>query len=832
MHQRPGGLYGALEDVPLIAQKGHWRRIELLERLDIGDVRAMTIVDFGMGSWGIGSVFAKLQNAARAIGMDISRAAIEQSRTLIAESKAAYRDQFEAYQSDGMHIPLKDNSVDLFFSGESIEHVKFPPRFLSEIYRVLNDSGQLIITTPNRDAIKYKESGEEYCTSAEHFWLFNWPELRRTVCEFFDIKVAHGFNGSFGRIEDDQGEKDDEKCESWSKEFLDEPENATGIVLHLIKKQNVTHRYEIQDIPLEQLSLDNVKSGLALEFGLKGLLLEERNSAIVVTRPPSDGIVCRFWCHAWSGAAIVTAGRTLDRIDLYARWPGWRNWTNGEATYEQTQIRIAPAGTKNEKALLNQVIFLEAFTWRRILAAGVPDARLKPTLPQVSGYGFDHFQFFVGTTVFLWFSPTGGNLGGAWQPLGGRRSWSGRSEFWQRQIREMMMANIDAIYLHCISDFREQRREFFAAYARLRADGWDVPKIAPCLDPFFLWREAPINARAKSDKDKIAQCYIEFYEDYLRENQDDKSAGFLLTIDGKLALATWWVAAMIRNVSELSRDDLHKRLRAALADKIGQVETGIYMMSAALIDPDLNFSDERMVMFAGYAYAIHSVHNGIDVWHVQPGYWDQNIRVPGFHLPRSGGTHYKAAWDAVYANKQFVHRVYVESWNEYDEGSGIYAAEPSDVHVNTTLQSNSDTFSLTQDPYEYIQTTANGASRLNGRREYDATINFLDLPQTARPGEIIQVSLAVRNLGNARWKRRDEIGIAATVGSEDIAITPLDRGCNPGPVDHVGIVRGQACIVSFHLTMPQQKGRTQIECVMANGIEAFGQSAVSDIQVD
>jgi len=33
---------------------------------------------------------------------------------------------------------------------------------------------QIIITTPNRDALGYKSVGEEYCTSPEHFWLFNF----------------------------------------------------------------------------------------------------------------------------------------------------------------------------------------------------------------------------------------------------------------------------------------------------------------------------------------------------------------------------------------------------------------------------------------------------------------------------------------------------------------------------------------------------------------------------------------------------------------------------------------------------------------------------------
>ncbi|MCE8424421.1 MAG: class I SAM-dependent methyltransferase [Candidatus Methanoperedens sp.] len=46
-------------------------------------------------------------------------------------------------------VPFKNESFDLIFAGEIIEHIVDTDFFLSEIYRVLKKSGILIITTPN-----------------------------------------------------------------------------------------------------------------------------------------------------------------------------------------------------------------------------------------------------------------------------------------------------------------------------------------------------------------------------------------------------------------------------------------------------------------------------------------------------------------------------------------------------------------------------------------------------------------------------------------------------------------------------------------------------------
>ena len=808
MFDRDGGLYGQFEEIPAIAQAGHQRRCELLEKLDVGDVTKMTVVDFGMGSWGVGSVYSKLQACKRAIGMDISPRAIAESRELVRKSAPPYAEHFETHQSDGMVIPLADEEVDLFFSGESIEHVKFPPRFLAEIYRVLRPGGQLVVTTPNRDAMLYLEKGEEYCTSPEHFWLFNYDELVEALTEYFVIEEVYGFNGSFGSHDEDREDKPEDVVTSWSREFKDRPDLATGVILRLTKKPNLRHTYEVVDLSPVQEEIVGAETYLDLEFGLKGLLLDGRDQSVHLRPPPGDGLVVRCWCHLWSGVAELTSEGSTKDLDLYAFVPGWRNLVRLAPDGRPKEVTIGYADRRNTRALANQVIYYGAFVWRRLDRAAcssepVLRARAAAAAPRPlfqPGRGFNRFEPFVGTTVFLWFQPRAGNLSGAWPPLGGRSSWTGDEAFWIGQLKEMMLANIDAIYVHCIPNFTDQRSDFFKAYASLRASGWDVPKISPFLDPFNWWREKPIDAASESGKQAFAAAYINFFNDYFESNRDPSAADFLLRIDGKIVLATWWVCGLVNNVGQLERADVEARLQRSLSPVSPRFNDGIYMMTTALVDPDLSFSDERMVMFSGYAYAIHSIHDDVHVWHLQPGYWDQNIRTPGYLLPRAGGENYRRGWEIAVADP-CLHRVYIESWNEYDESSGIYAADPDGMFVDGRMNRGADTWSASGNPYEYIDTTAWGSAQINGRPARRAHIDC-----GVASGGSPTKSLCVVNEGNERWERGGGYALHlldadnATLAVVGLGATAFDIA---GP--QKGVARGMA--VWFDLDIEPRKGR-------------------------
>jgi len=836
MFERDAGLYGAFEDLPIISQKGHFRRAELLARLDIGDVSRKTCVDFGMGSWAFASIYPRLHNCARAIGMDISEQAIRLSEKLVAESRPEYADRFQALQSDGMMLPLPDRSVDLFFSGESIEHVRFPPRFLSEVHRVLADDGQLIITTPNRDAIGYRDQDEEYCTSPEHFWLCNYSELTAMVSEFFDIREAYGFNGSFGP-DMDRAIADERRAEEWSRKFESEPSLATGIVLRAVKKNDVSVQYDINDIGSNSISISGADCYLPLEFGLKGLLLDRPDAEVIIARPPSDGVVCRFWSHRWSGHALLEFVDQCDRVDLYTLVPGWKNWICAKPTTGLSQIKVRPTMEKGPKSDNSQVIFFEAFTWHRTGSAESPFVamqganRPKAALDLYSaGEGFARLNCFVGTSVFHWFTPSEGNVRGPWKPIGGRPSWTGKADFWKGQIKQMMMANIDAIYLHCINQYEEQRIEFFKAYAQLRREGWDVPKLAPFLDPFYLWRENPIDVATPQGKDEFVRHYVRFFEQYLAENTDPHAESFLLHIEGRIVLTSWWVCHLLQNVEDLSRLDVESRLGAALQERLPTLRNGIYMMTAALIDPDLKFSDERLVMFSGYTYAIHCVHKNMDVWHVQPGYWDQNIRQPGYLLPRDGGKNYRQAWNIVAANVPGVHRVYVESWNEYDEGSGIYAADPAAPFCDSAMHDFSDMFSDRSDAFEYIKTTAEGAARVNGRSADDARIIHHVAPKSVPAGDRSEVAIIMRNQGNARWRGSDGVGLAVLCDGRVERVVPLDDNRDEIQL-YDGIFRGRPTMFLVPFDAPRDRRLITLSLSMIRGQTLFGERIEVSIPV-
>jgi hypothetical protein len=503
-----------------------------------------------------------------------------------------------------------------------------------------------------------------------------------------------------------------------------------------------------------------------------------------------------------------------------------------------TEVRLTPTFEKNPKAENAQVIFFETFTWRRtgegrsslgmetVTPAVEPSTPPEPLLTR--GAGFSRMQPFVGTTVFLWFTPSTGNLRGPWPPINSRRSWTGTADFWAGQLKQMMMANIDAIYVHCVDQYIEQRVEFFKAYAELRRNGWDVPKLAPFLDPYNLWENAPIDVSTPKGKDAFVEPLIRFFAQYFEANDDHEADSYLLRIDGRVVLTTWWVAHILRNVEALSRLDVEARLVAALGSTARVFRNGVHAITTALIDPDLVFSDERMVVFSGYAYAIHSVHNGIDTWHVQPGYWDQNIRKPGYLLPRDGGKNYRRAWEIAVANAP--QRVYVESWNEYDEGSGIYAANPGALFRDLEMHDSTDVFSDRNDPFEYIRTTAAGAARINGRPAYDAHVIYCAAPDHVSVGTPFDVTVIARNDGNTPWRQRDDISLVCTDAGRLVATVRLNDAHDECAL-YDGIFRGRPKTFSLRIDAGAAPRELVLSLSMKKGGTPFGHPHVVRVQV-
>lgn len=447
--------------------------------------------------------------------------------------------------------------------------------------------------------------------------------------------------------------------------------------------------------------------------------------------------------------------------------------------------------------------------------------------------GFDLTSHVVGVSMFHWYGANTGQVSGPWIPLEGRESWTGDVEFWKRMIKQTMAANIDVYYVHLIPHMEEARSMLFRALFELRKEGWDVPKVCPFFDPLITYDIQGSNVDVSTDagKDNLVGHYIRFYEQFFNENQDEYAEDYIYIVDGKVVLDTWHVHINIANYQSLQRYHITNRLTNSLGNDHGVFFNGIRMITNA-VSPTYGFADEKVHQFEVHEYYITKKHNNIVSAQLKPGYWDQNIRDPGYILPRDGGKHYRDSWDRV-NNNSGVHRVYIESFNEYDEGSGIYAAKTDEIYYNE-INTESDFWSDTDDPYEYIKTTAAGAAAFNDDEDLNAKILWNNIPKSILPGDTIVATVVVRNTGNTSWS--DASGFKFGQQDND----PLAFGSSRYLIDDTqhdipvygGIFRGRALSFNVEIIAPETEGSYMTHWgMLQEGVAWFGEPLEKKIRV-
>src|SRR5262245_21244791 len=107
--------YGDPEDWSAMTRAAHNRRMELLDRLPVGDLTGKTVVDYGCGPWGFAAVYPRLHRCGHAIGIDISPAAARASEAKAAVGTYPFGTNYKFLTSCGDAIDLPTASVDLFF---------------------------------------------------------------------------------------------------------------------------------------------------------------------------------------------------------------------------------------------------------------------------------------------------------------------------------------------------------------------------------------------------------------------------------------------------------------------------------------------------------------------------------------------------------------------------------------------------------------------------------------------------------------------------------------------------------------------------------------------
>lgn len=346
---------------------GHDRKMEVLDALPIGDLSDKVCVDFGVGSWGFACVYPRLQRCGFAVGIDISAEAIRESARLSADGNFPYADRYAYLTSRGDDIKLRDGSVDIFFSGECIEHVENTDAFLDEAHRVLASRGLLILTTPNADAHLYHLRGERYCPGVEHVSLMGLDELLTYLEPRFHVIEVKGVASSLHRSFDREI-LDEDFARSWVRQFENQPEIASGLVVLARRRDDYpSSRYEEWRFHHSDPSVAyRGRWRVTTLHDPLSARLAETGGELCLQFSGTDLLVF-LWAHAWSGHAVVSVDGVEELVDLYAPESGFRRLHFRGLGNRLHELRIVQTGNRNVASEGVEVIFHQAISYRRRL---------------------------------------------------------------------------------------------------------------------------------------------------------------------------------------------------------------------------------------------------------------------------------------------------------------------------------------------------------------------------------------------------------------------------------------------------------------------------------
>ena len=134
------------------------------------------VLDAACGA-GYGSALLA-ENARAVFGVDLAREAIEYARQSFGSPRVHFA------QSDCLALPFRSGQFELVVAFEIIEHLDAEP-FLAELRRVLDPSGLLILSTPNR--LYYTEDRGEI--NPFHRREFSYPEFEEILQALFPYRA-------------------------------------------------------------------------------------------------------------------------------------------------------------------------------------------------------------------------------------------------------------------------------------------------------------------------------------------------------------------------------------------------------------------------------------------------------------------------------------------------------------------------------------------------------------------------------------------------------------------------------------------------------------------
>lgn len=157
----------------------HMARYQLVAQfVRDGDTILDAACGMGYGSW----MLACQTNADRVIGADLDQDAIQYATEnfVLPKSRLSYRTA-DVQRLDS----IPDNSIDVFVSFETLEHVPYPDRLIAEAKRVLRPGGRFISSVPN---MWVDDKGED--PNPNHLHVYDWQRLDQQISAAFLLEAA------------------------------------------------------------------------------------------------------------------------------------------------------------------------------------------------------------------------------------------------------------------------------------------------------------------------------------------------------------------------------------------------------------------------------------------------------------------------------------------------------------------------------------------------------------------------------------------------------------------------------------------------------------------
>ncbi len=106
-----------------------------------------TILDVGAGSAWVAQHFRSTE--VNVVSLDISLLNVKKAKSIVPTINHTQ------IVADSFKLPFENNIFDCVIASEIIEHVVDPQLFIEELFRVVKNSGNLIITTPYKEKLRY-----------------------------------------------------------------------------------------------------------------------------------------------------------------------------------------------------------------------------------------------------------------------------------------------------------------------------------------------------------------------------------------------------------------------------------------------------------------------------------------------------------------------------------------------------------------------------------------------------------------------------------------------------------------------------------------------------